>query len=229
MLFRSLRAGIPFKFTTKSGKDIFSYGYYHIHCVPKSRQDEVLSLIENNKLLTTDELSEIRKEIAQSVSDIPKLDNTPFLEVSKSSRSSCRLCELKIIKDEYRVAEPSKIELPDGREILGHKYYHLNCFLGSEKDSKEIFQLMLQESLRRNILDAKSIETIKNNIYSTFKEEENALMVITIIGETPISIEKIKQKAMEMNIDFNQVEKVLKQKLEKGELFEPQPNYFQKL
>ena len=104
-----LRAAIPFKFTIGSGKEVSSYGYYHIHCVPKSRQDELFSLIEKSQLLTNEELSEIRKNIIQLASDTSKLEITPFLEVSKSSRSSCRLCESKILKDEYRVAEPSKI------------------------------------------------------------------------------------------------------------------------
>ncbi|WP_455465329.1 hypothetical protein [Candidatus Hodarchaeum mangrovi] len=224
-----LRAGIPFKFTIESGKEVFSYGYYHIHCVPKSHQDEVLHLLEKNDLVTKNEVFEIRKNIIQSASDTPKLDEAPFLEVSKSSRSSCRLCESKLLKDEYRVAEPSKIELSDGRVISGHKYYHLNCFLDSQKNSKEIFSSIIQESLRRNILTPETIENIKSSFYSTFKEEDSASLVLRIIGETPISIEIIKQKAKEMNVNFNIVEKVLKQRLEKGEIFEPQLNHFQKL
>ena len=83
------------------------------------------------------------------------------MERAKSSRGKCRKCEDKIQKDEIRVAEPSMVELDDGRKFSSHRYYHPNCFFDQNEDPKSALSSIIKKSLEKRSItedDVKEIE-----------------------------------------------------------------------
>ena len=54
----------------------------------------------------------------------------PKVEPAKSSRSTCRECRQKIIKDEIRVGNPYEFNSPKCDVLTGYSWFHLKCTPG---------------------------------------------------------------------------------------------------
>ena len=55
------------------------------------------------------------------------MDDHPKIERAKSSRSTCRTCGQKIVKDIYRIGIPYEFTRPDGEKITSYGWYHPEC------------------------------------------------------------------------------------------------------
>ncbi len=55
------------------------------------------------------------------------VDDHPKIERARSSRSSCRTCGQKILKDIYRIGIPYQFTRPDGEKITSYGWYHPEC------------------------------------------------------------------------------------------------------
>jgi poly [ADP-ribose] polymerase len=55
---------------------------------------------------------------------------TPKIEPAKSSRSTCKECRQKIMKDKIRVGNPYQFNSPKGDVLTGFSWFHLECTPG---------------------------------------------------------------------------------------------------
>ena len=125
IMIESIRIGIPYQFTRPDGKTITSYGYYHPECVPIERIESILDILSSTSSIGSEAMIELTKSLKKRQKEgdktpQPQREISPFLEPSKSSRGACKICEKKMEKGTLRVAEPTQVELDDGRKFFSN-------------------------------------------------------------------------------------------------------------
>ncbi|KAJ0180031.1 hypothetical protein K1T71_004622 [Dendrolimus kikuchii] len=102
--------------------------WHHMQCFFKKQHPASSNDIDNFNKLTFDDQKKIKEEIASSALKDFKI------EYSKSSRATCRHCEIKICKDEVRICKvvyDTEVGSKYGGQPLWH---HVKCF-AEEKDT----------------------------------------------------------------------------------------------
>jgi poly [ADP-ribose] polymerase len=226
------RIGIPYQFTRPDGESITSFGYYHPECAPQDNIKVIIEILEKKSIDSADK-DKIRESMRKGLEEGPQtssaLQQKAFLEPSKSARGNCRICEKKIEKGILRVAEPTRIELEDGRKFFSHKFFHVKCYLESKSEIQSIFQNLVQTSLERRSIVQEEAETIKEEFQEFLTAGETAAVVIDLITEEPIELELLKTIAKEKGVPFSAVKRAIENGLLNGVYFEPTPGKIQKL
>lgn len=232
----SFRIGIPYQFTRPDGKTITSYGYYHPGCIPREKIESILDVLDSTPTIDSEEKLELieslkkrQKEVDEAPQPQREVSRKAFIELSKSSRGTCKICEKKIDKGILRVAEPTQVELEDGRKFSSNKFHHVKCFLESSSDAKNDLKDLLQTSLGRKSISQEEAEELQKNFQKYLLAGETAADVLSIITEEPIEIKVLKRIAKEKGVPFDSVKLALKTGLLKGVYFEPTPGQIQKL
>ncbi|UCE14218.1 MAG: hypothetical protein JSV04_03325 [Candidatus Heimdallarchaeota archaeon] len=153
----------------------------------------------------------------------------PFIEPSKSSRGACRICEKKIEKGNFRVAEQSEIELEDGRKFSSHKFFHVHCYLESSSEAQAVFDDLVRTSQDRKSLSQIEVKKLTDEFQVYLSADETAAAVLALITEEPIKIESLKEIAKKKGVPFHIVKQALENGLMNGIYFEPSPGLIQKL
>ncbi len=228
-----IRIGIPYTFTRPDGGTITSFGYYHVDCAPRNKIETILEVLVSSSEINSDNKLKISKSLEKRKKEDTQLrDNAkrrPFLEQSKSSRGACKICEKKITKGDLRVAEPSLVELDDGRKFFSHKFYHFNCYIESSTDAKSLFEDLLQTSLQKKSISQEEADSLEKDFHEVTSSEETAAEVLLLITEEPIDIETLKQFAKEKRIPFKKVNVAIQNGLLKGTFFIPKKGTIQRL
>lgn len=230
------RIGIPYQFTKPDGETISSYGYYHPECVPQDKIETILEILASstttdpdNRVKITKSLKKRQKERAKSPQSRSAIMRKPFFELSKSSRGTCRSCEKKIDKGIFRLAEPTQVELDDGRRYFSFKFHHIKCYLESASNEKFVFRDLLQTSLQRRSISQMEADNLEAEFQEYISADETAAEVLSFITEEPIELKTIKKLAKKKGVPFSAVKKALEKGLLKGIYFEPSPGTIQKL
>jgi hypothetical protein len=155
--------------------------------------------------------------------------NQPFLEFAKSSRGKCRQCEEKIEKDSVRVAEPSLIELDDGRRFSSNKYNHLDCYLKSVSEPKDLMNKLFETSLEKKTIREEQIEHINKKYSTHYKMATEVVEILATIGSEAVNYSVLRALAKEKSISFKAIETAIDQALVRGEYFKPTPDTVQRL
>ncbi len=231
-----VRIGIPYTFSKPDGETITSYGYYHPICAPQDKIEIILEILASSSPIDSENRSNITKSLKKRQKEDFKSPQSrsaakakPFLEPSKSSRGACRTCEKKIEKGIYRVAEPSQVELDDGRKFFSHKFYHIQCYLESSSEPKSVFEGLLQASLQKKSVSKTEIDSLEKEFKEYFLVDETAAEVLSLITEEPLELETLQRVAKDKGVPFSAVKKALEKGLLKGIFFEPSPGTIQKL
>lgn len=175
----------------------------------------------------TDEV--IKLDSINMTVDRSQFMSIPFIEPSKSSRGACRICEKKIEKGNFRVAEPSEVELEDGRKFSSHKFFHVRCYLESSSEAKAMFNDLVRTSKDRKSLSHIEIQKLEDEFQVYLSADDAAAIVLAMITEEPIEIESLKEIAKEKGVQFNLVKQAIKNGLLNGVYFEPSSGLIQKL
>lgn len=224
------RIGIPYQFTKPDGDKIISYGWHHPECVPFSSIPAVLNIINEDLVIDPEDKEDIISSINKTEEEQETILKQPYIELSKSSRGKCQKCEEKIKKDVYRVAEPSEVELEDGRRFFSNKFSHLKCFLDSTSNTSVIFKQLIGTSLKRKTIASRAeAELLEKRLSKIIKTEGSTEEVLRLIGDDPIKVDTLKTLAKEKGIDFDLVKKVIEKALLQGTLFELKPGLIQKM
>jgi ferredoxin len=230
------RIGIPYQFTIPDGETVTSYGYYHPECSPQDKIKTILkalgsstSIDSANRVKIEKSLNKSLEESVESPPSRSESQQLPFLESSKSSRGICRICEKKIEKGILRVAEPTRVELDDGRKFFSHKLFHVKCYLESVSEVKSIFHDLIQTSLKRKSILQEEADNFENDFQELLSADETAAVVLSFISEQPIELEYLNKIAKEKGVPFSTVKKALEKGLLNGVFFEPTPGKIQKL
>ncbi|MFX1516120.1 MAG: hypothetical protein ACFFC6_07420 [Promethearchaeota archaeon] len=228
------RVGIPYQFTRSDGETISSYGYYHPECTPKDKLEIVFEVLENSTLIGSVDKEKITEFLKQSQKKVesPQASSSPrkpFFELSKSSRGVCRVCEKKIEKGIFRVAEPTQVELDDGRKFFSHKFFHVECYLDTLSEVESIFQGLIQTSIKRKSISQEDADKLQKNLQEILSIDKTAAVVLSSISEEPIELETLKEIAEEEGVPFSIVKKALEKGMLNGIYFEPSPGKVQKL
>ncbi|KAK7284099.1 hypothetical protein RJT34_18838 [Clitoria ternatea] len=104
----------------------------HADCIlKKANQIKSVDDVENLESLRWEDQQKIRKYIesggattAKANSNASKDNSAGGIEVSQTSRATCRQCGLKIIKGEVRISTK-----PDGQGAKGLAWHHAKCFI----------------------------------------------------------------------------------------------------
>lgn len=229
------RIGIPYSFQKPDGETITSLGFYHIICAPQDKVNLIMEVLASSSTIDVADRAKIieslknrKKEIIDSPQRSAAIRKS-FLEHSKSSRGACRICEKKIEKGILRVAEPSQVELEDGRKFFSHKFYHINCYLESVSETKSVFRDLLQTSLQRKSISQEEADNLEQDFKDFLTVDETAADVLSFITDEPIKLETLKELAREKGVPFNTVKKAIEKGLLKGIFFESSPGVIQKL
>lgn len=232
----SIRIGVPSPYTLPDGKTVATYRYYHPKCVPYDRITEILEILASTSTIAPMEMNQVRetleniqKQGSKGIEEQRRAKNKPFFEYSRSGRGTCRICENKIAKGIFRVAEPTKIDLTNGRQIFGQKLFHVNCFLDSSSNPKSVFQNLMDTSIQWKKLSEEELKYLKDNFQVYLSESKTASDVLEIIGEAPVKIDALKKVAREKGIPFKAVEQAIEEGLMRGEYFQPSPRTIQKM
>ncbi|MFX0172785.1 MAG: hypothetical protein ACFE9L_12785 [Candidatus Hodarchaeota archaeon] len=228
-----IRIGVPSPYTLPDGRTVSSYRFYHPDCVPYDRIASILDILDS---VTTIE-HEDKNQVKITLEKIQMLGSSatkgriiePFFEYSRSGRGSCRICENKIEKGVFRIAEPTQIELTNGRRILGQKLFHINCFLDSSANPKNVFQNLMDNSIQEKKLSEEQLEKLKEDFQMYLSRTETAYDVLVLIGKKPVKIETLKKFAKEKGVPFKIVEQSIEEGLMRGEFFQPSPNTIQRM
>ncbi|MFX0013754.1 MAG: hypothetical protein ACFFB2_03235 [Promethearchaeota archaeon] len=231
-----VRVGIPFTFTRPNGEEISSFRYYHVICVPYDRIKSVLEVFPSLSIIDKEKKEKLFESLKKREKDeMGKLQEKkselkkPFLEPSKSSRGSCRICEKKIEKGILRVAEPSQIELDDGRKFFSHKYFHMTCYIESSRDRPLLLKDLIETSLAQGSISQEEAEKLDKDLQADSEADEKAASVLAVISDEPIDIMTLEKLAKEKGVPFNHVKKALEKGLLQGVFFESSPGMIQKL
>ncbi|MFX0124793.1 MAG: hypothetical protein ACFFAE_14275 [Candidatus Hodarchaeota archaeon] len=227
------RIGIPYQFTKADGEIVTSYGYYHPECSPQDKIKSILEILESlasidsaNRVKITESLNKRLEERIESQNGVKQ---KAFLESSKSSRGACRICEKNIDKGIFRVAEPTQVELDDGRKFFSHKFFHVNCYLESVSDNKSLLSDLIQTSLQRKTILQEEADKLERDFQELLSADETVAVVLSFITEEPIELEVLKKIAEKHDIPFGTVKKAIEKGLLNGVFFEPTPGKIQKL
>lgn len=230
------RIGIPYQFTRPDGETVTSYGYHHPECSPQDTIKTLLEILGSSTSIDSDDKVKIAKslkkrqeESGESPQSRSAVTRKSFLESSKSSRGACRICEKKIEKGVFRVAEPTQVELDDGRKFFSHKFFHVKCYLESVSEVKPIFRDLIQTSLQRKSILQEEADKLEMDFQEFLSADETAAVVLKFVSEEPIELETLKKIAKEKEVTFSTVKKALEKGLLNGIFFEPTPGKIQKL
>ncbi|MFX0087956.1 MAG: hypothetical protein ACFFAU_20050 [Candidatus Hodarchaeota archaeon] len=224
------RVGVPYQFTKPDGEEITSYGWYHPECVPFRSITSVLEILNNDLLIDNKDKESIIKSLKNTKKDQEAILRKPFIETSKSSRGKCKECDNKIEKDVYRVAEPSEVELDDGRRFFTNKFYHLECYFKTTPKASTRFNELIDISLKRKSITSRTeAELLEKKLSKILIIDNTTVEVLKLIGEDPMEIDTLKVLTKEKGIDFESVKKVIEKELLQGTLFEPAPGLIQKI
>jgi len=231
----TIRVGIPAEFTLPDGRTVSSFRYYHPTCVPYDKIKVVLDTLNTVNSLEKKARDKIKKELEALQEKGERTDGTdiltrkPFIEKSRSGRGKCRTCDKKIEKDVFRVAEPSQVELPDGRRIFGSKLFHITCFLDTASDSNTIFQNLIDTSLLRKSITSEESTNLKQEFGEYLIQDDSVDAILAIITEEPVKIQSLKLEAKNKGITFKKVKLAINKGLREGIYFQPSDETIQKL
>ncbi|KAK6937822.1 Poly(ADP-ribose) polymerase, catalytic domain [Dillenia turbinata] len=126
--------------------DGFMPMWNHAGCIfKKAYQIKSVDDVEGLDLLRWEDQQKIRKYVEgggpPSTSSAPVPATGCTIEVSQTSRASCKRCSKKIVKGEVRISTA-----PEGRGTKGLAWHHANCFLESSP-STQVQKLLGWESL----------------------------------------------------------------------------------
>ncbi len=231
-----IRVGNPYQFNSPKGDVLTGYSWFHLECTPSYVIPEVITSLKENPLDDMDQQKEILSILKRMFRDKPrkelqgqKKDDSPFFERAKSSRGKCRKCEEKIEKGTFRVAEPSLVELDDGRKFPSHKYYHHTCYFDHIEDLKSSMSLIIKKSLDKKSINEDDVKEIKVEFSDLFQKDSGISELLALIGSEPIKIQLLRDKSLEKGIDFKLIEKAIERRMIKGLYFNPTPDMIQKL
>ncbi|MHA2155189.1 MAG: PARP-type zinc finger-containing protein [Candidatus Hodarchaeales archaeon] len=230
------RIGVPSPFTTPKGEVITSYRYYHVGCTPRYIVQDIISFLTKENL----EDSDLQKDTLASLNQILKKEplketrseqqtEKSFLEYAKSSRGKCRECEEKIEKDTVRVAEPTLVELDDGRKFTSKKYFHLNCHLTNVNDPKSELTILIEVSLEKKTIQEEQALQIKQKYADLDEKAMGVDEILAGIGSEAINFSVLRSIAKEKGVQFELIEKAIDRGLMRGEYFKPTSDTVQKL
>jgi hypothetical protein len=226
------RVGIPYPFTTPKGEVITSFRYYHLECTPRFNIAEVLSVLDKFPM----EEDTLQKEAIQTLTEIkegkfsPKQKTVqPYLEYSKSSRGKCRSCEEKIIKDSLRIAEPTLVELDDGRRFASNQYFHPKCYFLKIDDSQSVLKSIIDFSIEKKSIDLEDADTIEKSFTHLIDSDSEVNKIITSISSEPIELSVIYKLSKERGVEKNLLDEAIERNLMEGVLFKPTDDTIQRL
>ncbi|XP_068640410.1 poly [ADP-ribose] polymerase 1 [Aristolochia californica] len=114
------------KMVAASQFDGFMPMWNHADCIlKKSNQIKSLDDVEGIDLLRWEDQQKIKKYIegnSMNISAVPSIEYA--IEVSQTSRASCKICSQKIVKGNIRVSTKN-----DGQGRKGLTWHHVNCFI----------------------------------------------------------------------------------------------------
>ncbi len=230
------RIGIPSPFTTPKGEVITSYRYYHVKCTPRNEVPSVVNYLTTNTLDSSDLqqdtlaiLNEMLKGKSSEGSSSEQPIQNPFLEYAKSSRGKCQECEEKIEKGTIRAAQPTIIELDDGRKFVSQKYAHIDCFLNKARDPKDMLEKLFKISLEKKTISEDEEDQIRVNFSDLDQKSTGVDDIIATIGNEPVEITQLRDLSKEQGVDYKIVQKAIDRGLMRGEYFMPTPDTVQKL
>ncbi|MHA2074887.1 MAG: PARP-type zinc finger-containing protein [Candidatus Hodarchaeales archaeon] len=224
------RVGIPYQFTRPDGEKITSYGWYHPKCVPFNSIQSTMNILENTMTIESKDKKELLSFLKKKKEDQEEVLQKPFIEISKSARGTCKKCDKKIKKEVYRVAEPTEVDLEDGRKFFSNKLYHIECYLKSDSHSTMMLEKLIKNSLKRKTIRSRSEADLlekrlsKDLSIATINEK-----ILALISENPMQVEKLRVLAEEKGINYQSVKKAIEEGLLQGILFEPIRGTIQKL
>ncbi|KAI0513930.1 hypothetical protein KFK09_009962 [Dendrobium nobile] len=98
--------------------------WHHAGCIlKKANQIKTFDDVEGLDLLRWEDQQKIRKYVEGLTSATPNASNESTIEVSQTSRASCKSCGEKIMKGMVRIS--TKLE---GKGSKGLTWHHINCF-----------------------------------------------------------------------------------------------------
>ncbi len=231
------RIGIPFPFTTPKGEVITSYRYYHVNCTPRYEMQNVISFLTKEEDNADPDLrAQILASLNQLMEKKPSNElkseqpvQNPLLEYAKSSRGRCKQCEEKIEKGTIRVAEPTLIELDDGRRFISNKYSHLDCYLDKAENPGDSIEALIKTSLEKKTIQSEQVPEIKQSYRYLSEKTTDLDKILDAIGSEPFELSKLRALANEKGVNYNLVEQAIDRALKRGEYFKPTPDTVQKL
>ncbi|KAF9608108.1 hypothetical protein IFM89_006035 [Coptis chinensis] len=142
----------------------------HAACIlRKANQIKSLDDVEGIDSLRWEDQEKIRKYIEGGVSTssiTTVADNVGGIEVSQTSRATCRRCTQKIMKGEARISTK-----PEGQGARGVAWHHASCFMESSP-STQVEKLSGWESL--SVSDKEAVSSLARKGCSTNKNDLNS-------------------------------------------------------
>jgi hypothetical protein len=232
----TIRVGNPYQFNSPKGDEITGYRWFHLECTPGYVIPDTINSLNENPLADENQQQDTLSILEQMFRNKPKeeprtqrMDQTPLFERAKSSRGKCRKCEEKIEKGVIRVAEPTMVELDDGRKFPSSKYYHQDCYFEQLEDPKTSIESILKTSLEKQTINDEEAQEVMAGFADLFQSDSKVVDLLALIGPEPIKIQFLKRKALEIGIDFKLVEKAIERGMVQGKYFNPEPDMIQKL
>jgi len=232
----TIRVGTPYQFNSPKGEVFTGYSWYHLECTPGYIIPETINTIKKSPLEDINQQKDTLSVLKQMLRDKPKkesrsqrMDRSPFLERAKSSRGKCRRCEEKIEKGVIRVAEPTLVEMEDGRKFSSNKYYHQDCYFDQIEDPESSINSIIDNSLKKHSIDELEVQEIKAQFADLFQSDSSLQEILALIGLEPIKIQFLRDKALETGIDYKLVEKAIERGMVSGVYFNPTPDMIQEL
>jgi hypothetical protein len=184
-------------------------------------------LDEQNKIIT-----QLKKKFERKPEkkDTPSLNHSiSFIEHSKSSRGKCKKCDIKIERDELRVAKPTPVELDDGRKFTSNQYFHLDCYVQNSENPRFLLEELIKKSQDKNSIAEDDIDLIKGQFSDLLSGDSSLNELLNLLGTDALPLKKLKQLAKEKGVNFTLVEKAIERGLLQGIYFKPTPDTIQKL
>ncbi|MHA1214982.1 MAG: hypothetical protein ACTSPG_06775 [Candidatus Hodarchaeales archaeon] len=225
-----IRVGLPYSFAMKDGREIESYHYYHVNCVPSSKVSSVLEILQETEFIDSEKLEVIRNALESARSQRrQKLSIKTFIEKSPSSRATCKICEDKILKEEFRVIEPFSVELEDGRVFPSKKYYHFECYINTKDDMDQAVNDLVKESIKHKFIDDEEVKIVLKKLDEMRMNMAEADDFLALLNGNPKSLKELTEIAKKIGLNKAQLRKILEEKIKSGEIFQPKLDYYQKL
>jgi hypothetical protein len=174
-------------------------------------------------------LDEMLKTKPSKESPSEKPIQNPFLEYARSSRGKCQECREKIEKGTLRAAQPTLIEIDEGRRFVSHKYTHIDCYLNKASDPKDLIDKLLTNSLEKKTIPEDEVDQIRKKYGGLDQKATGVDEILATIGTEPIEISKLRVLSTERGVDFKLVNEAIDRGLMRGEFFNPLPDFVQRL
>ncbi|MHA1972134.1 MAG: hypothetical protein ACTSW1_04005 [Candidatus Hodarchaeales archaeon] len=225
-----VRVALPYSFTMKDGREIETYRYYHIRCVPPYKVSSVLEILQETEFLDFKKLEIIKKDLEAARSkQKQKVSTNPYIEISPSSRATCKICKEKIIKGEFRVSKPLTVELEDGRIFQRKTYYHFKCYLSKEDNFDLVVNNLVEESIKRKLVDEEELKKLVKSLDMMKNSKKQADDFLSLLNKDPKSFDELKRIGKEFGLDESKLRQILEEKINSGEIFQLKPGFYQKL